>query len=195
MLTGAALDRPVVGEHLHAVDQRHDAVGLVADQAGQLARPTRRRLALQQLRRAADARQRVLHLVRQHAPPCRHRAGGAAGVRLAVDLVGDRCARAATTTDQAASVSTIGRRRCATRAAPRRGSPSVTSYSDMPPPVARTCCRSAEQRAVGAGKLGRAGGRPASAGARRRRTARPRGWRVDRRSSPIDQQDRRPTGH
>ena len=32
-----ALDRPLVGEHLHAVDQLHDAVGLVADQLGQRA--------------------------------------------------------------------------------------------------------------------------------------------------------------
>ena len=32
MLTGAALDRAVVGEHLHPVDQARDAVGLVADQ-------------------------------------------------------------------------------------------------------------------------------------------------------------------
>ena len=65
-----ALDRPLVGEHLHAVDQLHDAVGLVADQPGQ-------RAVLvgtddfQQLRRAADAGQRVLDLVRQHRRPGR----------------------------------------------------------------------------------------------------------------------------
>jgi hypothetical protein len=32
-----ALDRPLVAEHLHAVDQLHDAVGLVADQPRQRA--------------------------------------------------------------------------------------------------------------------------------------------------------------
>ena len=32
-----ALDRPLVGEHFHAVDEFHDAVGLVADQPRQRA--------------------------------------------------------------------------------------------------------------------------------------------------------------
>ena len=85
----AALDRPAVGERLHAVDQRHDAVGLLADQAGQLALAVRHRL-LEQLRRAADARQRVLDLVRQHGGQRAHRAGGAAVRHLAVDVAGDR---------------------------------------------------------------------------------------------------------
>ncbi len=38
-----ALDRPPIGEHLHAVDQRADAIGLVADQPRQLAIRRRRR--------------------------------------------------------------------------------------------------------------------------------------------------------
>ncbi len=37
MLTGFALDRPFVGKDFHAVDQLHDAVGLVADQRGERA--------------------------------------------------------------------------------------------------------------------------------------------------------------
>ena len=40
-----ALDRALVGEHLHAVDQLHDAVGLVADQARERAVVVARRIA------------------------------------------------------------------------------------------------------------------------------------------------------
>ena len=84
-----ALDRPLVGKDLHAVDQRDDAVGLVGDEPGQrailVAQP-----AFQQLRGAADARQRVLDLVREHRRQAGHRAGGAAMRHLAVDLVGHR---------------------------------------------------------------------------------------------------------
>ena len=59
------LDRAEVGEGLHAVDQLDDAVGLLADQAGQ--RPVVVvDNGFEQLRRAADAGQRVLDLVRQH---------------------------------------------------------------------------------------------------------------------------------
>ncbi len=60
-----ALDRPQVREGLHPVDELHDPVGLLADQPRQ--RPVlvaHRRL--EQLGGAADARQRVLDLVRQH---------------------------------------------------------------------------------------------------------------------------------
>ena len=55
MLIGLALDRPLVGEHLHAVDELHDAVGLVADEARERAVVVLDRL-LQQLCRAANAR-------------------------------------------------------------------------------------------------------------------------------------------
>lgn len=51
---GAAHHGALVAEHLHAVDQRHDAVGLVADQPRQHA-VFRGGLLLQELRRAADA--------------------------------------------------------------------------------------------------------------------------------------------
>ena len=83
-----ALDRPLVGEHFHAVDQLHDAVGLVADQPRQRAVVVAGGL-LEQLRRAADAGQRILDLVRQHGGKRDHRARRAAMGELAVHLVGD----------------------------------------------------------------------------------------------------------
>ena len=86
---GFALDRPLVGEHLHAVDELHDAVGLVADQPRQGAIVVADRL-FEQLRRAADARERILDLVREHGRERGHRARGAAMGELAVHLVGDR---------------------------------------------------------------------------------------------------------
>ncbi len=85
-----ALDRPLVGEHLHAVDQLHDAVGLVADQPRQGAVVVVADRLLQQLRRAADARERILDLVGEHGRERGHRARGAAMGELAVHLVGDR---------------------------------------------------------------------------------------------------------
>ena len=76
MLTGRALDRRGVAELLHPLDQGADPVGLVADQLDQ--RPVvladRR---LQELGGAADAGERVLHLVRQRRGEARHRAGRA----------------------------------------------------------------------------------------------------------------------
>ena len=86
MLTGCALGRPLVGEDLHAVDQPDDAVGLVADQARQRA-VVLVGVGLQKLRRAADAGERVLDLVRQHRGEAGHRARGAAMRELAVDLL------------------------------------------------------------------------------------------------------------
>src|SRR5262249_18601802 len=50
---GAPLDRSIAGEHLHAIDQRHDAVGFLTDQAGKF-RIARRGAALEQLSRTAD---------------------------------------------------------------------------------------------------------------------------------------------
>ena len=89
MLTGFALDRPLVGEHFHAVDELHDAVGLVADQPRQGAIVVGGRL-FEQLRRAADAGERILDLVREHGRQRDDRAGGPAMGELAVHLVGDR---------------------------------------------------------------------------------------------------------
>ena len=84
-----ALDRPLVGEDLHAVDQLDDAVGLVADQPGQRAVLVADR-GFEQLRRAADAGERILDLVRQHGGEPGDRARRAAMGELAVDLVGHR---------------------------------------------------------------------------------------------------------
>ena len=83
-----ALDRPLVGEHLHAVDELHDPVGLVANQPRQRAVVVAGRL-FEQLRRAANAGQRVLDLVREHGGERAHRARRAAMGELAVHLVGD----------------------------------------------------------------------------------------------------------
>ena len=84
-----ALGRPLVGEDLHAVDQPDDAVGLVADQPRQRA-VVLVGIRLQQLRRAADAGERVLDLVRQHGGEAGHRARRAAMRELPVDLLGHR---------------------------------------------------------------------------------------------------------
>ena len=83
MLTGRRSIGRAVGERLHAVDQGADPVGLVADQ------PDQRPLvlgdaALQQLRRAADPRERVLDLVRQGRAQPGDRARAAAVRQLPV---------------------------------------------------------------------------------------------------------------
>ena len=83
-----ARDRALVGERLHAVDQLDDAVGLLADQLRQRAVLVADR-AFQQLRRAANARQRVLDLMREHGAERRHRAGGAAVGQLSVHFFGN----------------------------------------------------------------------------------------------------------
>ncbi len=88
MFTGPRAHRAIVAEHLHAVHKRDDAIGLVADQARQHAIFRRGRL-LQKLRRAANRRQRILDLMRQHRGERDDRTRGAAMGELAVHLVGD----------------------------------------------------------------------------------------------------------
>ena len=83
-----ALDRPLVGEHFHPVDQFHDAVGLVADEARERAIVIAGRL-LEQLGGAANAGQWVLDLVREHRRQRADRTRRAAMRELAVHLVGD----------------------------------------------------------------------------------------------------------
>ncbi len=83
-----ALDRPLVAEHFHAVDELHDAVGFVANEPRQRAVVVVDRL-LQELRRAADAGQRIFDFVRQHGGECDHRARRAAMGQLTIHLVGD----------------------------------------------------------------------------------------------------------
>ena len=87
MLTGARSTGPLVGKHVHAVDQLDDAVGLGGDELGQRPVVVADRL-LQQLGGAADARQRVLDLVGEHGGQAGDRAGGTAMGELPVDLVG-----------------------------------------------------------------------------------------------------------
>ena len=65
-----ALQRPAVGESLHPIDKLHDPVGFGADQPRQRAVGIAR-ADFKQLRRAANARQRILDLVRRAWPPCR----------------------------------------------------------------------------------------------------------------------------
>ena len=84
-----AVDRPLVGEHLHAVDQGDDAVCLLGDQPGQRAILVGDG-AFEQLRGTAYPRQRVLDLVRQHRREASDGARRAAMRHLAVDLVGHR---------------------------------------------------------------------------------------------------------
>jgi len=83
-----ALDRTLVGEHLHAVHELHDTVGLVADEPRQRAVVIAGGL-FEQLSRAADAGQRVLDLVRQAWRRVRSRACCAAVGELTIHLVGD----------------------------------------------------------------------------------------------------------
>ena len=83
-----ALDRPLIPEQLHALDQLHDAVGLVADEPREHAVALVGRL-LEELCRSADAGERILDLVREHGAEGRHRAGGAAIGQLPVHLVGN----------------------------------------------------------------------------------------------------------
>ena len=79
----------MIGERLHAVDQRDNAVGFVADQASELATGSVG-ILLQKLGRTAYPGQRVFDLMREHRGHCGNRPGGVAVGELAVDLVDDR---------------------------------------------------------------------------------------------------------
>ena len=83
-----AVDRPAVGEQLHAVHQRDDAVGLVADQSGQLLIALVDGL-LEKLCGTANSGERVLHLMRQHGRHGGHRSRRVAMAELAVEAAGD----------------------------------------------------------------------------------------------------------
>ncbi len=82
-----ALERAIVAEHLDAIHEVDDAVDFVADEASERQLVGRDGL-LEQLRGAADARERVLDLVGEHGGEAGDRTGGAAADQLAVDLVG-----------------------------------------------------------------------------------------------------------
>ncbi len=83
-----ARQRHRIAERFHAIDQPADAVGFVADQLGERAVGGRHRF-FQKLRRAADARERILDLMRQHRGHAAHRARRAAIQQLAVDALGE----------------------------------------------------------------------------------------------------------
>jgi hypothetical protein len=83
---GLRAERALVTEHLHAVDQVADAIRLDADELRQ--RPVVvLQAGLEQLGGAADARERVLDLVREHGGHAGHGAGGRAMRQLALDHV------------------------------------------------------------------------------------------------------------
>ena len=79
-----ALERTLVAEDLHAVDQLADAVRLGADELGQRAVAVGA-LAFEQLRRAPDAGKRVLDLMGEHGGKSGHGARGAAMGELTLD--------------------------------------------------------------------------------------------------------------
>ncbi len=80
------VDRALVGEDFHAIDQRHDAVCLVADKLSQRAVFLSDR-GFQKLCRTANARKRVLDLMGQHGGQAADRTGGCAMRQLTIDLV------------------------------------------------------------------------------------------------------------
>ena len=88
MFTGPARHRAFVAEHFHAIDQRDDAVGFVADQPGELSIFGGRRL-FQKLRRAANAGQRIFDFMGQHRRQRDHGACSAAMRELTIHFVGD----------------------------------------------------------------------------------------------------------
>ena len=71
---GLARDRPLVAEYFHAIDQLYDAVGLLADQAGEAAVVIADGL-FEKLRGTADSRKRILDLVCEHGRERAHRTG------------------------------------------------------------------------------------------------------------------------
>ncbi len=87
-IDGAEIDRPLVGEHLHPVDQRDDAVDLLADEMGQAA-PGLVQPRLQELGSTAHAGKRVLHLMGQSGGQRPHGAGGAAAGQRLVQPAGE----------------------------------------------------------------------------------------------------------
>ena len=83
-IAGPAFQRPVGGEILHPVDQRGDAIHLVADELSQRG-VTAAMAGFEKLRRATNARQRVLDLMRQDRR-CAHGRARAAGRPAMADL-------------------------------------------------------------------------------------------------------------
>ena len=134
------------------------------------------RRLLEELRGAADARQRVLHLVRQHRRERAHRAGGAAMRHLAVDVVGRSSARPARPRP--------GRRcrrsataRSRTNRLPMRGEASVDAVLGDRAAGRQHLLEQREAAACPSGTNSVQRMADQAARGRRRRTARPPGWR------------------
>ena len=148
MLIGAAVDRPAVGEGLHAVDQGDDAVGLLADQAGQLALGVAAPTA-----RGAGRRRGCPTAGSSPRAPAWRRARSPSGRRCDATSGGRCCGRSICSTSETAtrpSLSTIGDRRSAQNRLPMRGEASVTPFSATAPPVVSTCS-SSEKSGVSSG--------------------------------------------
>ena len=88
ILTGAALDRTLVGKDLHPIDQGDDPIGLVADQPRQGAILGRAAL-FEQLGGAAYSRQRIFHLMGEDGGHGGHRPCRIAVAQLMADLERD----------------------------------------------------------------------------------------------------------
>ena len=151
-------------ERLHAIDELHDAVGLVADELRQHAIAVAD-LRLEQLRGAADAREWILDFVREHRGHRRHRPGGPRATRA-----GDRASRPSSaprsiTTRSVADGASELTKMSTRRSAPRRGRPRSTRCSLMAPPALADLLDERHQ-----GGMGRAAAR------RETGAAPPRGW-------------------
>jgi hypothetical protein len=82
------IERALIGEHFHAVDEGDDTIHLFADEAGEIAsRLVQPRL--QKLSRAPHARKRVFHFMSQDSGQCSHGARGIAAANRFVQPAGD----------------------------------------------------------------------------------------------------------
>ena len=81
-----AHQRHRIAKRLHPIDERANAIGFVADELRQRTVVGRNRV-FEKLRRAADAGERILDLVRKHGRHAAHRTRGAAIKKLPVDAL------------------------------------------------------------------------------------------------------------
>ena len=114
---------------------------------------------LEQLRRAADAGQRVLDLVRQHRRHRGDRAGGVAVGHLAVDACGRSTARCSDTATSP-SLSPIGDSRSAQKRLPMRGELERHAVFGDRAAARQHLLEQREERRVVRHEIGRADGRP-----------------------------------
>ena len=84
-----AIERALIGEHLHPVDERHDPIHLFADEAGEAA-PGLIQTRLKKLGCTAHAGERILHLMGEHRGQGSHGPRGTPTVERLVQPPGDR---------------------------------------------------------------------------------------------------------